>query len=72
MTLRQAQGDNVMVSLSNYELNCFAKYGVLGVLTAYLIVNITNSLWEETYGVLTFTLAAITMVIYEQNRCKDN
>lgn len=54
------------------ELSCFVKYGVLGVLVAYSIINITNSLWEETYGVLTFALSAITVVIYEQNRYKGN
>lgn len=54
------------------ELSCFVKYGVLGVLAAYSIINITNSLWEETYGVLTFALSAITVVIYEQNRCKNH
>lgn len=56
-----------MRSETRNELNCFVKYGVLGVLIAYFIVNITNSLWEETYGILTFALATITMVIYEQN-----
>ncbi|MBI5048352.1 MAG: O-antigen ligase family protein [Deltaproteobacteria bacterium] len=62
----------VMRSEIRNELNCFVKYGVLGVLISYFIVNITNSLWEETYGILTFTLAAITMVIYEQDRRRDN
>ncbi len=62
----------IIRSEARNELNCFVKYGVLGVLIAYLIVNITNSLWEETYGILTFALAAITMVIYEQNRYKGN
>ncbi|MBI3753100.1 MAG: O-antigen ligase family protein [Deltaproteobacteria bacterium] len=57
---------------SDDELNCFVKYGVVAVLVAYAIINTANGLWEETYGPLTFTLAAITMVIYEQNRCKGN
>ncbi|MBI3397809.1 MAG: O-antigen ligase family protein [Deltaproteobacteria bacterium] len=53
------------------ELNCFVKYGVVGVLVAYAIINTANGLWEETYGVLTFMLAAITLVVYEYNRCND-
>lgn len=53
------------------ELFYFVKYGVVGVLITYFMANITNGLWEETYGVLTFTLAAIVLVIYDKNRCKD-
>lgn len=45
----------------------FAKYGIPGILISYAMLNITNGLWEETYGVLTFTLAAIIIVIYEKN-----
>lgn len=47
------------------ELNCFVKYGVTGVLVAYAIVNMANGLWEESYGIITFALAAVIMVVYE-------
>jgi len=62
----------IMKSGTEDELNCFVKYGVTGVLVAYAIVNMTNGLWEESYGILTFALSAAIMVIYEQNRCKDH
>ena len=54
------------------ELNCFVKYGATGVLVAYSIVNMTNGLWEESYGIITFVLAAVILVIYEQTRCQDH
>src|SRR3989338_1004377 len=62
----------IIKSGAEYELNCFVKYGVTGVLVAYAIVNMANGLWEESYGIITFVLAAVIMVIYEQNRCKDH
>lgn len=53
------------------ELNCFVKYGVVGVLITYSMTNITNGLWEETYGILTFMLAAIVLIVHDENRCKN-
>lgn len=54
------------------ELSHFVKYGAPGVLVSYFLVNLANGLWEESYGVMTFALAAIIMVVYEQNRCKND
>ena len=66
------QGSGIRGQGSDYELNCFVKYGATGVLVAYSIVNMTNGLWEESYGIITFVLSAVILVIYEQNRCKDH
>jgi len=60
----------IMKSGAGDELNYFVKYGVVGVLVAYAIINTANGLWEETYGVITFAMAAITVNIHESNRYK--
>jgi len=44
----------------------FLRYGTIGILIAYILINITNGLWEETAGNLMMTLAAVTIVIYKE------
>lgn len=42
------------------------KYGVAGVLFSYLIINYTNGLWEESFGVLMVSFAASCVVLYRE------
>ena len=46
----------------------FVTYGVLGVLMSYIIINITNGLWEETTGILMTVLAALTLVVFKEQK----
>lgn len=48
------------------EATDFLKYGVLGVLVSYSLINIANGLWEEAYGILMVALAAIGAVLYRE------
>lgn len=42
------------------------KYSVLGVLLSYALVNTSNGLWQESYGVMMTTLAACSVVLYKE------
>lgn len=46
----------------------FVTYGVLGVLMSYIVINITNGLWEETTGMLMTVLAALTLVAFKEQQ----
>ncbi len=48
------------------EAACFLRYGTIGVLISYIIINISNGLWEEAYGVLMMALAAMTIVLHRE------
>ncbi|MBI5492916.1 MAG: O-antigen ligase family protein [Deltaproteobacteria bacterium] len=48
------------------EATDFLKYGVLGVLVSYSLINIANGLWEEAYGILMVALAAAGAVLYRE------
>ncbi len=41
----------------------FLIYAVPGVLLGYVLINISNGLWEESYGVLMMSFAAICVVL---------
>jgi O-antigen ligase len=45
----------------------FLKYGTFGVLISYVLINMANGLWEEAYGVLMMTFAAVCIVLYRDS-----
>ncbi|MBI5970719.1 MAG: O-antigen ligase family protein [Deltaproteobacteria bacterium] len=44
----------------------FLKFAVPSVLLSYFMINVTNGLWEEVYGVLMTAFAAICVVVYRE------
>lgn len=44
----------------------FLKYGATGVILSYAIINATNGLWEESYGILMMTFAACCLVLHRE------
>jgi len=42
----------------------FLVCGVFGVLVSYLLINVSNALWEETSGNLMMIFAAVSVVVY--------
>jgi len=44
----------------------FLKLAVPSVLLSYFLINVTNGLWEEVYGVLMVTFAALCVVVYRE------
>jgi len=49
----------------------FLKYGACGVLCSYLIINYTNGLWEESYGILITAFAALCIVVYRESKTRE-
>ncbi len=48
------------------EATDFLKYGVVGVLISYSLINIANGLWEEAYGILIVAFSAVATVLYRE------
>lgn len=47
----------------------FLRYAVPGVLLGYVLINFSNGLWEESYGVLMMSFAAVCVVLSAES-CK--
>lgn len=46
----------------------FLHFGIIGLIVSYLIINLTNGLWEESYGIIMMAAAAITVVLFKADR----
>lgn len=44
----------------------FLKYGVIGVLVSYALLNATNGYWHEAFGNLIFSFSAVSIVLYKE------
>lgn len=47
------------------------KYGASGVLVSYLLINYTNGLWEESFGILMMSFAAFIVVLYRESASRE-
>lgn len=47
------------------------KYGAAGVLLSYVLINYTNGLWEESFGILMMSFAAFLVVLYRESAAKE-
>lgn len=47
------------------------KYGASGVLVSYLLINYTNGLWEESFGILMTSFAAFLVVLYRESVSRE-
>ncbi|WP_283166615.1 O-antigen ligase family protein [Thermodesulfovibrio yellowstonii] len=48
------------------QIKDFMKYSI-GILISYILINITNGYWQETYGNMIFMFTASIFVIYKQS-----
>lgn len=53
---------NFLYKPERSQAGLFASYGILSVLISYLVINVTNGLWEETSGNLMIMLSGITLI----------
>ena len=47
------------------------RYGAAGVLFSYVLINYTNGLWEESFGILMMSFAAFLVVLYRESAAKE-
>lgn len=48
------------------------KYCTVGVLVSYVLINMVNGLWEESYGVLMMSFAAFCVVLHREAFKRDD
>ncbi len=47
------------------------RYGASGVLLSYILINYTNGLWEESFGILMTSFAAFLVVLYRESKTRE-